>query len=213
MSNVSVERVESKTKEADELVEAEHGPCVFIDHADGSRFGFKRLDREVFNLRNNRVKRGGDEAIGAEEKMLQERAVFPSREAWNAYVKASAFEPLYYADVYRLAHGGKKVRPCDPDEIPAEPDPSAAVWLTNGEIVVGFRKPGRAEVKMFQARLVEDLEGHGKGKSDPTEEILKSCARGTEFSAYLEDHLFALAKFADAFLLAFGMQEARVTGN
>lgn len=212
MTQLTTEQVESETAQQDALVEAEHGPCVFISHPDGSRFGFMRLTREVFVLRNNRVKRGGDEAINAEERMMQERCVWPSREAWNAYVANSCFEALTYSDVYRLAHGGKKVRPCDPDELPAEPNPLAAVWLTNGEIVAGFRKPGRAEVKMYQAQLLAEQNGDRLPK-DPTESILKSCAVGPEFAAWLEDNLFGLAKFSDAFLLAFGMQEARVSGN
>jgi hypothetical protein len=207
------EQVESKTAEQDKLVEAEHGPCVFIDGpGDDSRFGFKRLTREVFELRNNRVKRGGDEAVSAEEKMLQERCVFPSREAWNKYVAASVFEPLAYADVYRIAHGGKVVRECDADEVPTDPDPLAVKWLTNGEIVVGFRKPGRAETKMFQAQILAQQNGE-KLKSDPVEALLKNCAIGSEFAAWLEDNLFGIGKFSDAFLLAFGMQEARVSGK
>ncbi len=207
------EQVTSATEEQDKLVEAEHGPCVFIEHADGSRFGFKRLTRETFTLRNERTERGGNEAVEADERLLQERVVWPSREAWNAYVKESVFELEYYVQVYHLAHGGKKVRAADSEEVAAQtPNPLVARWLTEGSIVVGFRKPGRAEVKMFKAHLLERAEGV-KQKDNPVETILKSCAQGAEFAAWIEDNLFGIAKFSDAFLDAFGMQEARVSGK
>ncbi len=207
------EQVESKTAEQDKLVEAENGPCVFIEHADGSRFGFKRMTRAIFVLRNERIDRGGNEAVDADEKMLQERCVWPSREAWNKYVADSVFEPDYYAQVYHLAHGGTKVRRADSEEIAArDANPNVSCWLTNGAIVVGFRKPGRAEVKMFKAHLLEQAEGK-KQKDNPVETILRNCAQGTEFAAWLEENLFAIGKFSDAFLDAFGMQEARVTGK
>ncbi len=207
------EQVTSATAEQDKLVEAENGPCVFVEHADGSRFGFKRLTREVFVLRNERTERGGSEAVDADERMLQERAVWPSRDAWNSYVAASVFELEYYTQVYHIAHGGKKVRVADSSEVAAQaPNANVARWLTNGEIVVGFRKPGRAEVKMFKAHLLEQAEGR-KQKDNPVETILRNCAQGPEFAAWLEDNLFGIARFSDAFLEAFGMQEARVTGN
>lgn len=207
------EQVESKTAEQDKLVEAENGPCVFIEHADGSRFGFKRMTREIFVLRNDRIDRGGNEAVEADERMLQERCVWPSRETWNKYVADSVFEVDYYSQVYHLAHGGTKVRQADSDEVAAqEPNASVARWLSNGAIVVGFRKPGRAEVKMFKAHLLEEADGH-KQKDNPVETILRNCAQGTAFAAWLEENLFGVAKFSDAFLDAFGMQEARVTGK
>ncbi len=207
------EETQSKTAEQDSLCEAEHGPCVFIEHADGSRFGFKRLTREVFALRNERVDRGGDEAVMADERMLQERCVWPSREEWNRYVAASVFELDYYVQVYHLAHGAIKARLADTDEVSAQaPNASVARWLSNGKIVVGFRKPGRAEVKMFKSHLLDEASGN-KQKNNPVETILRNCAQGPEFAAWLEENLFAIGKFSDAFLGAFGMQEARVTGN
>ncbi len=212
MSEATLETIQSATAEADALVVAEHGPCVFIGHDDGSRFGFMRMTREIFNLRNERAERGGNEALDADEKMMQERCVWPSRAEWNKYVAASSFEPEMYSDAYRLLHGGIKVRKCDPSELPAERDPLAAVYLTNGQIVVGFRKPGRAEVKMYRAHLLAEHNGE-KQAADPTETILKSCVRGPEFSIWLEANLFGLSKFADAFLGTFGMTEARVSGK
>lgn len=207
------EQVKSATEEQDKLVEAENGPCVFIAHTDGSRFGFKRLTRAVYTLRNDRVDRGGNEAVNADELMLQERCVWPSRDEWNKYVANAVFETDYYTQVYHLAHGAVKVRPADADEIAAqESNPNVARWLSNGQIVVGFRKPGRAEVKMFKAHLLEEAAGK-KQKDNPVETILRNCAQGTAFAAWLEDNLFGIAKFSDAFLDAFGMQEARVTGN
>lgn len=210
---LELEQVESKTDEQDKLVEAEHGPCVFIEHVDGSRFGFKRLTRAEYALRNDRVERGGSEAVDADEFLLRERAVWPSREAWNKYVSQACFETDYYTQVYHLAHGGKPVREADREEVAAqEPNPLVACWLTNGEIVVGFRKPGRAEVKMFKAHLLEEAAGR-KQKDNPVETILRNCAQGTKFAAWLEENLFAIGKFSDGFLKAFGMQEARVTGK
>ncbi len=207
-----IQQTASATAEADKLVEAEHGPCVFIEHPDGTRFGFKRIDQPVYKLYVERTERGGDEAVGADEKLMQERCVWPSRNDWNAYVARSAFEPDMYANAYHVLHGAIKVRPCDVSELPAEPAPLAAIHLTNGQIVVGFRKPGRAEVKMFKAHLLAKHEGQ-KGLADPTETILKNCAQGGEFALWLESNPFGLAKFADAFLGEFGMQEARVSGK
>ncbi len=65
---------------------------------------------------------------------------------------------------------------------------------------------------MFKAHLLEQAEGR-KQKDNPVETILRNCAQGPEFAAWLEDNLFGIARFSDAFLEAFGMQEARVTGN
>lgn len=212
MSELTLTQTESATKEADKLVEAEHGPCVFIEHPDGSRFGFKRIESPVYKLYVERSERGGDEAIGADEKLLQERCVYPSREEWNSYVARSVFEPDAYANAYHALHGAVKVRLCDASELPKEPAPLAAIHLTNGQIVVGFRKPGRAEVKMYKAHLLAKHNGE-KQQTDPTEQILKNCAQGSEFSAWLESNPFGLAKFSDAFLEQFGMQEARVSGK
>ena len=186
-------------------LESEHGPIVFIDHPDGTRFGFMALTREKFDLREARAKRGeGD----SDEKLFQERCVWPSRDEWNKYVAASVFETLLYIKTYRDAFGGADVRPCDPDE-KEERDPSL-LWLTNGVATFGFRKPGRAEVKMFGASLVAD---RPPGAPHPIETMLRQCG-GADFATWVDANPFAISKFGDAFCAGYGMTgEARVSGK
>jgi hypothetical protein len=192
--------------EAAAKLEAEHGPVISISHPDGSCFGFKRMTRVEFNLREARINRGEEDAS---DKLLQERCVWPSREEWNKYVASSVFETLAYAKAYREAHGGADARVADADEVPPDGDPSLK-YLTNGTVIFGFRKPGRAEVKMFQAATVAKQRGE-KQKTEPVEVLLMACA-APGFSAWVEDNLFGISSFADAFFDAFGMTAAQASG-
>ncbi len=193
-------------------LEAKHGPLVFIDHPDGSCFGFMVLTREMFNVREARARRGDRDA---DERMLQERCVWPSREAWNAYVEAAAFETVAYIQAYRQAFGGKEARACDADEIPDGADPSLR-WLTNGERVFAFRKPGRAEIKQFGASVVAERRSGG---ADPLEVLLSACASSATggpdpvWAAWVSSNPFGVGTFGNAFVSAYGMTEARVTGK
>jgi hypothetical protein len=206
--------IESKTvdrerKERDARLEAEHGPMVFLAHPDGSEFGFRLMTRDEYETHRRRVKRGDAEAT---ERLLQERCVFPSREAWNQYVAESVLEPMAYGIAYREAHGAGRVRECDPDEVPPEGLEGVNHWLTNGAEVFGFRKPGRAESKLFQAKMLAETRGE-KQKEDPLETLLRSCAVGDAFHVWLEGHLFGVTAFGDAFMSVCGFSDVRVTGK
>ncbi len=165
-------------------VESEHGPVVVIGHPDGSVFAFKRMGREQYEVRSKRMARNDADA---DEKLLQERAVWPSREAWNAYVATAAFEVDAYAAAYQKLHGRKDV----------SPDADGA--LSNGEVSFVFRKPTRPEIKLFRSRtMAGDRDAALMG-------ILTACST-PEFAAWIDGNMFAVGKFADAFLEAFGMQ-------
>ncbi len=191
------------------LVEAEHGPVVALQHPHDKRvFGFKVITIEVYEAYRLRKERGDTNAL---ERLLQERAVWPSRESWNQYVADAVFETLAFEVAYRKAHGGTDVRLADDDEVPEDGNPEWR-WLTNrkdGEgQVFGFRKPGRAEIKMFQAQVL--ARGRGERVPDPIETLLRNC--GTpEFGAWLTANPFGIDTFGEAFVSAYGMQEARVT--
>jgi hypothetical protein len=186
------------------LLEAEHGPIVVLSHPDGSVFPFRRMTREQFDTRNNRVKRG---EVDADDKMLQERCV--AREQWNLYVSNAVFETLAYTNAFRKAHGGNDVSVADDDQIPADGDTSL-LWLSNGE-TFGFRKPGRAEVRMFQANMQARQSG-AKQAVHPLETLLLSLST-PDFAAWLPNNLFGVDAFGDALIGAFGMSEVRVSGK
>lgn len=197
--------------EAAPALEQEHGPVFSIAHPDGSCFGFRRMTRQDYTQREARIARGGDDALTATDKLLQVCNVWPpGRTAWNEYVAKAAFETLAYAKMFRAAHGGEDVHEADPDQIPEDGDVTLT-WLTNNKQTFGFRKPGRAEVKLFQAETAAKQRGE-KTKVEPLEKLLLSC--GTpEFAAWVEDNLFGIGAFGDAFVGVFGMAEARVSGK
>ncbi len=199
------------TKDEQDKIEAEHGPCVVISHPDNSCFMFKALTRETFDVREARVRRRD---LDADERMLQMAAVWPSREKWNAYVAASAFELNAYIAAYksmagdpRRPDGSPLTRECDADEVPADGNPDQK-WITNGTQTFGFRKPGRAEVKMFAAQINQRAEG--AKLADPLEALLRGCG-SPEFGKWLDSNLFAVGAFGNVFVGAFGMQEATIT--
>lgn len=191
------------------LVEAEHGPLVVIQHADdGAAFGFKAITPETYALFKARVAREDDDAMA---KLLQERACWPSREAWNKYIAESVFQGFVFAAGYRRAQGGAPVRECDPDEIPEDGNLEWK-WLTNRKgddgVTFGFRKPGRAEVKLFQAQAT--ARNRDPKAPDPIEAVIRSC--GTpEFGAWLTANPFGVDTFGEAFVGSYGMAEARVS--
>ncbi len=84
-------------------LEAEHGPIVVISHPDGSCFGFRRMTRKEYNLRRDRLERAQPDH-DADERLLQERACWPSREEWNAYAAAASFEVESYIFAYHALH-------------------------------------------------------------------------------------------------------------
>jgi hypothetical protein len=190
-------------------VEAEHGPIIGMQHPDdGAVFGFKTITPEIYALYRARVTRGDDDAMS---KLLQERACWPSREAWNKYVSGAVFQELVFAAGYRRAQGGAKVRECDADEIPDDGNLEWK-WLTNRKgddgVTFGFRKPGRAEVKLFQSQIA--ARQHDPKAPDPIEAVLRSC--GTpEFGAWLTANPFGVDTFGEAFVGSYGMTEARVS--
>lgn len=195
------------TKEEIAKLEAEHGPLVFLSHPDGSCFGFMALGRDQFEVRESRVKNGD---LDADEKLLQERAVWPSRDAWNKYVAGAVFEVSAYIAAYRDAHGGRAARVCEKFEVPDGGDPSMC-WLTNGD-TFSFRKPGRAEVKLWSAKLTGRV-ARQKGEPDSSEWLLRACG-SPEFNSWLDSHLFGVMGFGDAFVSAFGAHGVgRVTGK
>jgi|SRR5690242_10063451 len=193
----------------DEIVklEAEHGPCVVLSHPDGSCFVFKALDRDQFEIREARVVSGD---LDADEKMLTERCVWPSRAEWNKYVAASAFETQAYIAAYKVAYGGDRGRVCKPFELPEGGDPSK-IWLTNGEQYFAFRKPTRPEVKMYAARTTGRLE-RVNGEPGAVELLMRQCG-SPEFCAWLDRNLFGTMGLGDAFVAAFGATEVRVSGK
>lgn len=190
-----------------ERLEAEHGPCVVISHPDGSCFVFKALDRETFNVREDRAERG---EVDSDDRMLQMLCVWPSRQAWNEYVEASAFETMAYVDQFRRAFGGEKTREAFKDELPEALDPSLK-YFHNAGTLLALRRPGRAEVKMLSAEYAAKARGELKGS--PLEKILRQCA-APETREWLARNLFGIGSLGDAFVSAFGMQTAqRVTGK
>lgn len=195
------------TKEEQDKIEDEHGPCVVISHPDNSCFMFKALTRDAFDVREARARRQDQ---NADDGMLQMACVWPSRELWNSYVAAAAFEVMAYVIMYKEIHGGAKVSECERAEIPEGGNPDLK-WLTNkfGD-TFGFKKPGRAEIKMFGAQVVQ--RSSGAKIADPLETLLKSCG-SPEFAVWLESHLFGVGAFGDAFVAAYGMQDASVTGK
>lgn len=196
---------------AAEQLEQEHGPVFSITHPDGSCFGFRRMTRQDYTQRETRIARGGDDALTATDKLLQVCNVWPAgRTAWNTYVAQTAFETLAYAKIFREAHGGRDVHEADPDQIPEDGDLSLK-WLTNNSETFGFRKPGRAEIKMFQAEMAAQQRGE-KLKVAPLEKLLLACG-SSAFASWVEDNLFGLGAFGDAFVGAYGMSEARVSGK
>ena len=193
------------SKDEQDKIEAEHGPCVVISHPDNSCFMFMRLTRQTFDVREARARRKDQ---NADEGMMQMAAVWPSREKWNTYVAASAFELMAYVKADKDMHGGADARECDDYEIPADGNPDLK-WITNGPgAVFGFRKPGRSEVKMFGAQVVQRAEG--AKIPDPLEALLRMCG-SPEFSKWLDSNLFGVGSFGNAFVSAFGMQEATIT--
>jgi hypothetical protein len=198
-------------------LEAEHGPCVVLGHADGSVFVFRRMGRDEFVARNNRVKRGE----AGDDLMLQERcvaavvdgAVQAGRDVWNAYDKASVFQVMAYANMYRIVHGGE-ARRADPDEIAKDAD-ATKLWIAGGQgeskRVFGFRKPGRAEVKMFQAAILAERNGDKRDKS--ALESLLVALGGADFAAWLEENLFGTESFGEVLVNEYGMNEVRVSGK
>ncbi len=217
MSEVTLSVTNKISPEEAARIEGEHGPVVFLSHPDGSLFGFKRLTGDEYQTRQNRIKRGQIDP-NPDEQMLQLAAVYPSREAWNAYVGSSVFEVSVYVAAYREAHGGSDVHVADPDEIPSGED--AALWLSNNAYVFGFRRPGRADVKQFQAALVLEREGGGQ-KPAPGERargaletLLRNTAASPAFGAWLDQNLFGINAFGEAYLTAFGVRDVqRVSGN
>lgn len=202
---------EEQFNAAAEQLEREHGSAFSIAHPDGSCFGFRRMTRTEFAAREARIARGGDDALTATDKLLQVCNVWPAgRVAWNEYVAKSAFETLAYAKIFRDAHGGKDVREADPDQIPEDGDLSLR-WLTNDTVTFGFRKPGRAEVKLFQAETTAKQRGE-KLKVEPLEKLLLACG-SVAFASWVDDNLFGIGAFGDAFVGAYGMTEARVSGK
>lgn len=192
------------TKDEQDKIEAEHGPCVVISHPDNSCFMFTALTRETYDVREARARRKDPDS---DERMMQMAAVWPSREKWNLYVAASAFELNAYVKLYKEIFGSKDARECDADEIPEGGNPELT-WLTNGTDAFGFRKPARSEVKMFTAQIVARAEG--AKLPDPLEALLRTCG-SPEFSKWLDAHLFGVGAFGNAFVSAFGMQEANIT--
>lgn len=189
-------------------LEAEHGPLIFLTHPDGACFGFMAIDRAQFEVREHRVRTGN---LDADEMLLQERAVWPSREAWNKYAAAAAFEVAMFVGAYKDAQGGLAARKCEPFELPDGADP-ALCWLTNGSDTFGFRKPGRAEVKIWSAKVNGKIERQ-RGEPEASEVLLRSCAAGPEFGAWLDRNLFGVGGFGDAFVAAFGAGTVRVSGK
>lgn len=192
------------SKDEQDKIEAEHGPCVVITHPDNSCFMFKALTRETFDVREARARRRD---LEADERMLQMVAVWPSREKWNAYVAQSAFEIVAYVKMYKEIFGGRDVRECFDVEIPADGNPDLK-WLTNDAQTFGFRKPTRSEVKMFGAQVV--ARGDGAKIADPLETLLRACG-SVEFAAWLDSNLFGIGAYGNAFVSAFGMQETSIT--
>lgn len=180
-------------------LEAEHGPVVVISHPDGSSFAFKRMGREQFDLWQKRVTRENPDA-DAGEKLLQERCVWPSREAWNAYCNAAAFEVESYIGAFRHCHGGATVHKADADEIPD--GVAGDTVLTNGSDAFAFRRPQRTDVKRFRAERVANNPKH-------LENLLTSCAVSPAFAAWLEANLFGADAFGDAFVEANGVRDLR----
>lgn len=213
------------SKEAETALEAEHGPCVVLTHPDGHTFVFKRMTRDQFVVRNNRLKRG---EADADDSLLQERCVaevecggvvalekvMAGRDGWNKYAAAAVFQLLAFGSGYRNAHGGDG-RKADSDEIPKDGD--AALWIAAGagpaKRVFPFRKPGRAEVKMFQAGVMAERNGDKRqdGKS-PLEALLLALG-GADFAAWLEDNLFAIESFGEVLVTAFGMADVSASGK
>src|SRR5689334_10544118 len=193
----------------DEIVklEAEHGPCVVLSHPDGSCFVFKALDRDQFEIREARVRNGDSDA---DEKMLTERCMWPSRAEWNKYLAGAAFEGAMYVAAYKQAHGGKDARKCERFELTEGSDPSMC-WLTNGSDTFGFRKPGRAEVKLWSAKLTGRV-ARQQGEPDHTEWLLRACG-SPAFCEWLDRNLFGVGAFGDAFVAAFGASSVRVSGK
>ncbi len=195
------------TKDELAKIEAEHGPVVVLSHPDGSCFAFKALDSEQFEVRETRVMNGDADA---DEKMLIERCVWPSRADWNKYLQGAAFEVSAYVEAYQMVHGGKPARRCEPFEVPEGSDPSL-IWITNGEQSFGVRRPTRPEVKMYSAKATGRVE-RIKGEPGPAELLMRMC--GTpEFCAWLDRNRFGIRGFGDAFVTAFGAGNVRVSGK
>ncbi len=192
------------TKDEQDKIEAEHGPCVVISHPDNSCFMFTALTRETYDVRESRARRKDP---NADEGMMQMAACWPSREKWNAYVAESAFEINAYIKIYKEAFGAKDARECDAFELP-EGANQDLTWLTNGDGCFGFRKPQRSEVKMFTAQIVARTEG--AKIPDPLEALLRQCG-SADFGKWLDANLFGVGSFGNAFVGAFGMQEANIT--
>ncbi len=190
-------------------LELEHGPLVVIGFRDGSLFAFRRMGREQFTTRQNRVRRGESEA---DDMLLQERCVWPSREAWNSYVATAALETLSYSAKYSEAHGGGKVHEADPDEVPENAKPGVR-WLSGNGKVFGFRKPERAEIKRFKSMVMAEAKGD-KGPTDPIEWLLGVLSDDpASFKAWLEENLFAIhsaGSFGDTLAGVLGMGEATI---
>ncbi len=190
-------------------LEAEHGPMVFLTHpGDGACFGFKAITREQFDVREARAVRG---ALGADERLLQERCVWPSRDDWNKYTAQAAFETGMFCDAYRYAFGGVKARKAEDFEIPEGANP-ADCWLTNGTKAFAFRKPGRAEIKLWSAKINGRVP-KAKDEPGPSEALLRACAISPDFQAWLDANPFGVSGFGDAFVESFGASEVRVSGK
>lgn len=189
-------------------LEKQHGELVHISHADGSEFLFRRIDRELYDLREARAARGED----ADDMMLQERCIPELRDEWNAYAADAAFATIQYSNLYQEAHGGGSARAALPVEMKQLNLQAGALHLTvDGKQFFQFRKPARAEVKLFAA--MTQARGRGeKQKMHPVESILRQCS-DAEFGTWLDRNLFGIGAFGDAFVRNYGMGGGSVTGK